>query len=106
MKTNTKIKFDALKMMHYKVIKTFTLNAVTGALYDAFDDEDAVKNELIRMDNQHDQDINGVLSANDYNDISFKPAPGKRSVLSAQGIQDLKKLTKLDNQEIENTSAQ
>ena len=106
MKTSTQIKFDALKMMQYKYIKTFTFDSVTSVLYDAFDDEKAVKKELIQMDIKHDKDINGVLFDNGYNDISVKPVSGKNSVLTDQGIKDLKKLTQLDNKEIEKTSAQ
>lgn len=106
MKTSTQIKFDALKMMQHKFIKTFTFNSVTSVLYDAFDDEVAVKKELIQMDIKHDKDINGVIVNDGYNGLSVKPVKDQSLVLTNQGLKDLKKLTKLDNQEIEKTSAQ
>ncbi|XIF20007.1 MAG: hypothetical protein AJITA_00720 [Acetilactobacillus jinshanensis] len=105
MTTSERIKFDALIDMHDKYITTFTLNAVTGHLYDVFDDEEAVKNELIKMDAKHDNDIAGALSANDYDDVSFKPDKGATKVLTDKGEKDLIKLTKVDNHEIEVNSS-
>ncbi|QBP18297.1 hypothetical protein [Acetilactobacillus jinshanensis] len=105
MTTSERIKFDALINMHNKYIDTFTINAVTGHLYDVFDDEDAVKNELIKMDAKHEGDIAGVLTSDDYDDITVKPVKGAKRVLTDKGEKDLVKLTKVDKHEIEVNSS-
>lgn len=104
MEKNTRIKFDALKQMHDKYINTFTLNVVADQLYDSFDDEIAVRNELIQMDKNHDKDINGTLISNQYDDVTLKPTKGKKRVLTPKGEKSLVKLTNQDNKEIEENS--
>lgn len=106
MGTNDRIKYDALKLMKDKYLVTFNLNAVTGYLDDAFDDEEAVKNVLIKMDIKHDQDINGILTSDENDDIAITPAKDKKTVLTSKGNKDLEALIKQDDKEIAKKSAQ
>ena len=94
------IKLDALKQVNHKYLKTFTINALTGSLYDKYDDEEAVKQALISMDYKHSGDLNAILKSNVYDDITMVPIKNKEYLLTKQGQKDLKQLNDLDWKEI------